>query len=246
MLFEKTVLVSEILSHQKPLLKPFVVYGFDTISLGSTKFKNGVYIGIPSNYFYEFKSDINRDSILIRNKKIDWDSSQGKLLEEALVLTENEKIFAIIKAILESDNYKITLDSVYPFMTMLLVYTSANKLNSKLKLLARPFIVRAVIYTLLSVFGYGLYSFCKDFTQVQIESEIDKQLAEMGPEFARAGVEYYAKLLQKNIAIRELTNDNEYSSKGNFNYLLRQRSMPLTLRKKFFELKAQEYADQKI
>lgn len=225
------------------MIKPFVAYGFDTISIGSTKFKNGVYIGIPSNYFYESESDINKDSILVRNEKIDWNSKQGKLLEESLILTENEKIFAIMKAIIETDNFKIILDSVYPFMAILFVYTVANKVNHQLKLLSGPFAVRGLLYSLLSIFGYGLYSFCKDFTQVQYETEIDKQLAQLGPEFAEAGVKFYTKLLQKNIAIRELTNDNQYTSKGNFNHLLRQRSLPLTLRKKFFEQKLSEYAD---
>lgn len=50
------------------------------------------------------------------------------------------------------------------------------------------------------------------------------------------GIGYYEKLLNKNIAIRELSGKDLYSIKGNeYPGILRMNIYPLTLRKNFFE-----------
>lgn len=51
-----------------------------------------------------------------------------------------------------------------------------------------------------------------------------------------AGIRFYEKLLNKNIAIRELSEKNLYSVKGNeYPGILRMNVYPLTARKHFFE-----------
>lgn len=51
-----------------------------------------------------------------------------------------------------------------------------------------------------------------------------------------AGIRFYEKLLNKNIAIRELSGKDLYSVKGNeYPGLLRMNVYPLTTRKHFFE-----------
>lgn len=68
----------------------------------------------------------------------------------------------------------------------------------------------------------------------------DKELCDVGPEFMEAGVRFYDKLLRKNIAIRNLTNDNSFTVKGNEQFLWRQKSLPLTIRKSYFELRLED------
>lgn len=58
---------------------------------------------------------------------------------------------------------------------------------------------------------------------------------------AAAGIRFYDKILKKNVALRNLTGQNIYTAMGNENYLLRQKSLPLTARKSFFELKKKEF-----
>lgn len=55
-----------------------------------------------------------------------------------------------------------------------------------------------------------------------------------------AGVGYYTKILNRNIAIRELSGLNLYTAKGNENYFIRIREIPLTLRREFFQSKLDE------
>lgn len=57
------------------------------------------------------------------------------------------------------------------------------------------------------------------------------------------GIRFYDKLLKKNVALRNLTGENIYSAKGNENFFLRQKSLPLTIRKSFFEMKKKELDD---
>ena len=91
------------------------------------------------------------------------------------------------------------------------------------------------MYTFLGLFGVGSWSFMKDYNQVLYDTSSDKQLSALGPEFVDAGVRYYDKLLKKNMALRALIGDDTYTSKGNENFYLRQKSLPLTIHKAFFE-----------
>lgn len=51
-----------------------------------------------------------------------------------------------------------------------------------------------------------------------------------------AGIRFYEKLLNKNIAMRELSGKDLYSVKGNeYSGILRMDVYPLTTRKLFFE-----------
>lgn len=90
------------------------------------------------------------------------------------------------------------------------------------------------------MFGYGVYAFLTDYTQVYYDASVDKELCDAGPEFMDAGVRFYDKLLRKNIAIRNLVNDNSYTVKGNEQILMRQKSLPLTIRKSYFEMRLEE------
>lgn len=105
--------------------------------------------------------------------------------------------------------------------------------------------LRCVLYSIVGLFGYGVYSFLKDYTEVYYDTVIDTQLCQMGPEFMDAGARFYHKLLQKNIAIRNLNQDNSYTASGNLHFGLRQKSLPLTIRKSYFEKRLEEFKQSK-
>lgn len=70
----------------------------------------------------------------------------------------------------------------------------------------------------------------------------DEELASYGPGFLEAGLGFYDKQLKKNMAIRELTGDNsEYTALGNENFILRNKRLPLTIRKVYFETLLEEH-----
>jgi hypothetical protein len=77
------------------------------------------------------------------------------------------------------------------------------------------------MYAMVSTFCFGLYSMLTDFTTAYYETSTDKKLATLGPDVVDAGVRFYDKLLKKNMALRELMQDNTYTARGNVNYLIR-------------------------
>lgn len=102
------------------------------------------------------------------------------ILEEAIVLSEDEQVFGMMREILQVQNQKILLNAIYPTTTVFTVYTLGSLINQSLMLHRRPFPVRGVLYCILTFFGYGLYSLMADMTQIHYETEADKALADLG------------------------------------------------------------------
>ncbi|KAH8254930.1 hypothetical protein KR026_011148 [Drosophila bipectinata] len=225
---------------ERKFVKPFTVFGFDLFQAGTTKMRFGGAVGIPVNYGYSSPEEIKRADIRFRDRQINWSSPSGKLLEEAIVLNEDEQVFGLTKTVLQLQTHRVLLNSIFPSVSFLMVYTMGHYLNLRLNLFARHGSVRFVLYSILGLFGVGMWSFMKDFNQVSTDADIDKTLASMGPKFVAAGVSYYDKHLKKNIALRDLIGDDTYTALGNENYMLRQKSMPLTARKSFFLEKLEE------
>lgn len=97
------------------------------------------------------------------------------------------------------------------------------------------------MYLVLGLFGIGSWSFMKDYNQVTTDADIDNKLSSISPTLIKAGIGFYEKQLRKNMALKEIGQSNSYTTKGNVNYFLRQKSLPLTVRKEFFEEKYYEY-----
>jgi len=71
------------------------------------------------------------------HQQINWSSPSGKLLEEAIVLNEDEQIFGLSKAVLQLQTHRVLLNSIFPSVSFLMVYTMGHFLNLRLDLFAR-------------------------------------------------------------------------------------------------------------
>lgn len=179
----------------------------------------------------------------VNHKKVDWTSDVGQKLADALILPEKVQEFAICREILMTQNNKIIYDSAYPFACLFLVYNFAQALNKKLNLYAGPPMLRGILYSILGMFGTGTYFLLKDMTEVHYETETDKTLCELGPEYIESGKIFYEKLLKRNQALRELMGsegERKYSKLGNENFGLRQPRLALVHRHQYFEQKLKE------
>lgn len=130
------------------------------------KFRYGALTGIPINYTFTSSSEIDRTNVLIRGNPVDWNSKGGKLLEESLILSEDEQIFGIAREILQLRNHNVLLNSIYACGSVVSFYITTSTINSKLKLFYRPLSMRIALYTIVGLFGFGIYAFFTDFTQV--------------------------------------------------------------------------------
>ncbi|XP_060803909.1 transmembrane protein 177 [Amyelois transitella] len=236
--------VSEI--HRK-LISPFSVFGYDLFHAGSTTSKYGVAVGIPVNFTYKSMDDLKDHDIRVNQEKIDWTSEYGKKLADAIILPENVQKFAICREILMTQNNKVYFESVYPFMCIFFVYNVTHYINRRLNLYAAPTLARGILYSIVGLFGLGSYFLMKDMTEIYYETEVDKRLCELGPEFIESGIIFYEKLLKRNQALREFMGsegERKYSKLGNENFFLRQPRLALIHRKQFFEEKLKESKEE--
>lgn len=192
-----------------PFVQIKQVFSFD-IRLGSMNSTYYGYVGIPLNYLYETTRDIDRLNLKLRNKSIDWNGKYGEILEKSLVLTEDEKLFGITRSVLELRNYNQIHSTLIPTGTIFGLYVSAQALNKRLNLFQMHRFVstnslvnrililvvivvqfeissivhfqqgRILIYGLLSVFAYGVYSVITDTIRLQQIARIDKHLVSLG------------------------------------------------------------------
>lgn len=133
---------------ERKLIKPFTVFGFDLFQAGSTKYRSGAILGIPVNYCYNNINEINRNEVRFRNEEINWNSESGKLLQEAIILTEDEKVFGLCSSILQVQTHRVLLNSLFPSISFLSMYTLGRYLNMNLNLFARPMGVSLQLFDL--------------------------------------------------------------------------------------------------
>lgn len=171
-LLERFNIAQELLKlsdFERVYMKSFMVSGFDLYHIGSLKYRFGALVGIPVNFTYTSAAEIDKSDIIVRGKLVDWNSQGGMLLEQSLVLTEDEQIFGLAREILQLQNQKVLLNSLYPCGTITGCYFLASYLNSKMNFFYRPLSLRVMLYCLVGFFGYGVYSFFTDFLQVRLD-----------------------------------------------------------------------------
>lgn len=99
------------------------------------------WVGVPANYFYKTADDIDKQKLLIRNAPIEWDGSVGQQLQDSLVLTEAEQTFAFCRSLLELNSYRLYLNTLIAFSSVIATYALGQYVNEKGKLFKRPFYV---------------------------------------------------------------------------------------------------------
>ncbi|XP_026752164.1 transmembrane protein 177 [Galleria mellonella] len=244
--YQKCLDILKVPEVHRKFVSPFSVFGYDLFHAGSTSSKFGGAVGIPVNFSYKSLNDLENHDIQVNLKKVDWSSPAGKKLADALILSDKVKEFAICREILMTQNKKVFYESAYPFTCVFFMYNMSQFINRRYNLYAAPTIIRATLYSILGVFGLGSYFLMKDVTEVYYETEVDKKLCDLGPEFIENGVIFYDKLLQRNQALRELMGkegEKKYSKLGNENFGLRQPRLALVHRKQYFEERLRDYKE---
>ncbi|GFG35324.1 hypothetical protein Cfor_10320 [Coptotermes formosanus] len=232
---------------KRKLIKPFTVYGFDMFHAGCTHTTRGAIIGIPSNFGYESTLDVDRTNVLVNLDQVSWGSEAGKNLLQAMVLSEEARKFAIGREIAYAQTPYVYTDSIFPPLVITSMYAFTTNCNKRLDFFKRPFALRAILYTLIGLFGFGSWAFMKDFTTVYYENQVDKEMCALGESYIKGGIEFYSKLLNRNIALRKLMGkkgEKLYTVTGNDQYMLRQLHMPLTLRKEYCVSQLEKLAKQ--
>jgi len=217
-------------------------------------------IGIPYYFKYETRADVDADDLnRIHNLKvdsnyrkmrrtiewlfggegsdapgnIDWNSPAGLAYKESLVLSPMAKRFAMTRLIQETDRFHLGYGFGAAFLgtefAMALYRRSTRDMSPSDRRLIRGrylFVTWAV--------GFAVWFYACKIRNNFFERTSDEKSAGYGPDFAEGGIEYYDKMLARNVALRELLGkdgEKRFTAKGNirtsFQNWIRDFNIPL-------------------
>ncbi|XP_057320342.1 transmembrane protein 177 [Microplitis mediator] len=222
----------------RTILRPFMVFGYEPWHAGSLRSRFGAMIGIPTNFVYDNVSSIDKDAIVVNNEPVEWFRPDAKQLLESLVLSDDAKKYAIGREIIMTDNKFIYTEAIAVTGIAAAYYASTFKANEILGLLKKPRSLRFFVYSVIGAFYWGLWAMQRDVLTRHFEYVSDKKLSELNENYVKGGLEFYSKTLQRNMALRSLLGDKGnkvYTLKGNESSFFREKHIPNTQRKYFFE-----------
>ncbi|KAK7493214.1 hypothetical protein BaRGS_00015551 [Batillaria attramentaria] len=213
----------------------FTAYGQDIVHRGSTFSSYGAIIGVPISFTYRSADDVDKEKITLNNQSIDWNTPAGKQLLESMILSEKAREFAIARELFYLHTYHIHVRGLLFCSCCFASYWMGAAINAVYRLTQRtPVIVRASVFGLIAGVGATVYCLASDAYSWYIDRKVDRQAAALGCEYAEGGVEFYTKLLQRNIALRSLMGPDggkKYTAYGNDIHFWRSPCVPLTTRR---------------
>ncbi|XP_064648116.1 transmembrane protein 177-like [Lineus longissimus] len=211
-------------------LQLFTCFSQDAVYGGSTHLKTGSIIGLPANFAYKSVNDIDKSKLTIGQKAIKWDTPEGTLFAESLILSDDAKRFAIARQINYLDSLEIYVDNGFLLCFSMLGYWVGHAANVLLHLKRKlPTFMRGSLYVCIASVGATLYFLAKDEYICYLDEKVDRKSADFGKEYAAGGIEFYAKELQRNKALRCLLGDygkKVYTKYGNYVTTWRLRHPP--------------------
>ena len=121
-----------------------------------------------------------------------------------MILSPDAKKFSIAREIQRTIIQPYLTHGTFSFCFILLTYNTSRIINKKLGLFKRPPLIHGIAYLGLLPTMILSYVVVKAAFNRYIDREVDRRAAQISPEYAAGGVEYYEKVMQRNIALREL------------------------------------------
>jgi len=163
------------------------------------------------------------------------DSEAAKSFCSSMILSEEAKKFSIAREIERLRVQPFLMHGSVSFCFILLTYNIARAINKKFNMFKKPPLVRGIAYLSILPSMTLAYLLTKDAANRMFDIELDRRAAQISPAYAAGGVEYYEKVMQRNIALRELDRENGssmYTRKGEVvDGVVRFKKASLTARK---------------
>ncbi len=168
-------------------------------------FLAGAIVGIPATINYKTTDDVQRDEILVSGQKVDWEGEAGQSLQNSIVLTEKAKRFMIAREIQYTNSNHLYGTATLLTGSCLVAYTTGFYVNRgfQLQRIMKRW-ARGIVFTAIAG-AYGvLFKVLYDAQQCRRDRKADKKTAAMGVNYLEGGIEYYTKVLNRNMALRKL------------------------------------------
>lgn len=155
---------------------------------------------------------------------------------ESLILSESAKKYSIARELVLTDNYRIFLKSISFSVICVPMYALGYTIINSLP--AKPINIRALAFFLLCNVGLFVCLLAHSAIENYYQYNADEIVCNISSEYIHGGIEYYEKLIQRNLALRNIIPDgkNIYTEQGNKHGLISVLSeLSLTYRKKYLE-----------
>ena len=155
-------------------------------------------------------------------------------MESSLLLSDSAQKYAIAREVCKANTQNVAVQAFLNMASCYAYYYLTYSFNRKANMFSRPLQLRVTLYTLLGGIVFTTWMFLKDFTTYRWEEDADEKAAGISEEYAQGALEFYSKILQRNLAMRSLLGDEGpklYTSLGNDRETFRTKHVPfVTLR----------------
>lgn len=218
----------------------FLVSGDEPFHWGSLESDAPSIIGLPWNFVYNKIADIEISDIRVfGDQTANWDSRWGKKLLESLVLTDDEKKFAIGREIYMLDSYRRVISPAILFVCVSLGLMVKAFVNQHPSCARYSPLMKKGIKGATALFTIINFVALRDMMSMHYEMSADQRAADLDTEYYDGAMSYYTKLLQRGKAYRALMGEDEgpkyFTAEGDerrpiWQHLFISRSTPFTNR----------------
>lgn len=219
-------------------IKLFNVHDVDVFHAGSVFSKHGAVIGVPANFEYKDLSYITDKTISFENSMVDWDSSAARKFRESLILSENAQKFAMALKTLTVKKAGPIYHTGSLVLDILLAEAIHITICSALQLTEKQRSARFFCMGVCVIGAYILWLVTSTAINQVMESDINKELVRLGPEYVQGGIEYYEKLSSRNQALRIILGEKGtylFTTTGNETNWSRRRAIPISEQIAYFK-----------
>lgn len=223
------------------VIRPFSTFSFDLFHAGTLNAKYGAILGIPANFTNTAKE--LRDKLTIREELVDWTRQDAQAFLDAALLSENAQNFALAREILWILADEPYFNSLTLAAIIAVLWSFYNAITYAFKLRERNVIFCRILYLSFTIIGAMSWLGIKDYRSYNLDKKHSEVLCDLGPKYVEGGQEFYDKMIRRNKALRTLMSDdgkNTYTAYGNEKTVFRQKYVPLTYKKDFFDSRLQK------
>ncbi|XP_007433189.1 transmembrane protein 177 [Python bivittatus] len=190
------------------------------VSAGLPWRHKGCVVGIPYHFSDTSSGEqqIAKIGVLLKGRKVDWTSTEGLTLKDALTLSPEAQKFAIAREIINlQQNRPLACAAVGP-ICLAGSCISGVAVKQVLGLYYAPVLFRGIYNMAVVALGFVGYCLLYDTISQAFDYRTDRNTASISPSFARGGVEFYSKVLSQNKAFRTIMGkegEQIYASNGN-------------------------------
>ncbi|XP_027493319.1 transmembrane protein 177 [Corapipo altera] len=218
--------------------RAFAASGFHPVSAGIPWLPAGSLVGIPPNFDStdEDKKGIVNHVVVIHGKEVDWESSEGVALREALTFSLQAQKFAIAREVVYLQNGSPLKSAVVAPTCLAGTFLCTRGIKLLLGLSHGPVILRSLCNIVTAAGGLLCYYLSCEALTYHLDCKADRRAAMVSKDYARGGVEFYDKILSRNRILRGLMGTEGmkmYAPSGNLfpRHWFRIKYTPYTYRR---------------